>query len=511
MKDKLEQLALGLSANNVGAAFGVSGSGPSFKLISHLLDNGVPYYPLSHEASAAIAAGAYTFLSGKTGVAITIKGPGFANMVPGLAANYMERYGAICLSEDYDDAVSTKKMHKRLNQFSVVSAVTGGMASLLHLDELTTFLAAEPGNEMPKYFAISNTQLPAGLPEVEEHDAEVADTYLDIVLDKIAHAERPVLIVGSLIKRLGIDISHLNLPVFTTAQAKGTLDEAAANACGIYTGVGKALVAETCILKASDCVVTIGVRNFEILGTDVKNQSINFDIIHPCFTDNDTAVNIDQIKKIITVLAAPINWAADKITENRKELAAYTNSYQWMPGNAFDVINKLEYDHTIVLDTGTFCTIGEHVWACKAGRNFIGSSNGRNLGLSIPTTIGACMALPGQPVFCAVGDGGIRYYAADIRTIAERQLPVCILFMSDGRYGSIISNLANFKTNDTITTPMGNSWVNVVAAMGIASQQVTSTEGFKTQIDAWDKKTPLFLQCEFDPETYLSVTLDLRG
>jgi acetolactate synthase I/II/III large subunit len=511
MTDKLEQLAKGLAASNVGAAFGVSGSGPSFKLINHLLDNGVPYYPLSHEASAAIAAGAYTFLSNKKGIAITIKGPGFANMVPGLAANYMERYGAICISEDYDDAVSTKKMHKRLNQFSMVSAVTGGMASLLHLDGLSAFLQNVPGNEMPKYFAISNTQLPEDLAQAEENDAEVADTYLDIVLEKIAHAERPVLIVGSLIKRLGIDISHLNLPVFTTAQAKGTIDEAAPNACGIYTGVGKELVAETTILKESDCVITIGLRNFEILGVDDKKGFTNFDTLHPCFTDDDTAVNIDQIKKIITVLAKPANWATKQITENRKGLIAYTNRYQWMPGNAFDVINKLTYNHTMVLDTGTFCTIGEHIWECKAGRNFIGSSNGRNLGLSIPTTIGACMALLGQPVFCAVGDGGIRYYAADIRTIAERQLPVCILFMSDGRYGSIISNLANFKTNDTITTPMGNNWLQVVQAMGIASHQITSTEAFKSQIDLWDKKTPLFLQCEFDPETYLSVTLDMRG
>jgi thiamine pyrophosphate-dependent acetolactate synthase large subunit-like protein len=60
----------------------------------------------------------------------------------------------------------------------------------------------------------------------------------------------------------------------------------------------------------------------------------------------------------------------------------------------------------------------------------MGSSNGRNMGLSVPMALG--IAIKNEPVVCCFGDGGIRYHIGDIRTIIELNLPVCFVLFSDG-------------------------------------------------------------------------------
>ena len=97
MNDPIAQLADSLAAAGVRYAFGVSGSGPSYQLISALKLHGVRYVPVSHEAVGPVAAGAYGFLTGSPAVAVSIKGPGMANMMGGMCAAYLEGYAPVCV------------------------------------------------------------------------------------------------------------------------------------------------------------------------------------------------------------------------------------------------------------------------------------------------------------------------------------------------------------------------------------------------------------------------------
>ena len=58
MLEQLTELAHKLRDAKVEHVFGITGSGPSLRLISTMEDLGARYHPVSHEAAAAIMAGA---------------------------------------------------------------------------------------------------------------------------------------------------------------------------------------------------------------------------------------------------------------------------------------------------------------------------------------------------------------------------------------------------------------------------------------------------------------------
>ena len=88
--EKIARLADALVERGLRHAFGVTGSGASMALIMGLESRGVAYHGVAHEAAAAIMAGTVASTSGRPSVSISIKGPGLANMLPGVAFNHFE-------------------------------------------------------------------------------------------------------------------------------------------------------------------------------------------------------------------------------------------------------------------------------------------------------------------------------------------------------------------------------------------------------------------------------------
>jgi acetolactate synthase-1/2/3 large subunit len=513
MADAIARLAECLAAAGIDHAFGVSGSGPSYQLITALKQRGVRYVAVSHEGVAPVAAGAYGLLTGRGAAAISIKGPGVANMMAGMSAAYLEGYAPVCIAENYDDSVAVERLHKRVDQHAITRSVVEGIYSLNDLDKLPVVLSKHRHANRPLYIELSKTAATSSPPAAAKPPLASDARMWDTLEDRLAGARFPAAIVGSLVRRLRWEplIDALRIPVFTTVQAKGAIDEGKSNAAGIYTGVGKALAPETAILPLADLVVTVGMRNMEILGVAGKKHFINFDIPHHLATGDDRLVDEPRLQDVLGHLAGQPAWGADVIERTRAGWRRYVDGYDWMPGQVFAALDAVEWPHTLVLDTGTFCTIGEHAWRARPGRDLVGSSNGRNLGLGVPHAIGAACARPGSPIFCAVGDGGIRYYLSEIRTIAEMKLPVCVILMKDGRYGSIACNVPVQPADPDIVEPLGTSWVDVIRAMGVPGGRADSIASFQRLLDGWDRRTTYFVEAAFDPGIYLTVADDIRG
>ena len=90
IENRIETIAEFLSGVGVAHAFGICGSGPSLTLIGALDKRGITYINASHEASAAMMAGAATRVSGVPALSISIKGPGLVNAVAGISYNHFE-------------------------------------------------------------------------------------------------------------------------------------------------------------------------------------------------------------------------------------------------------------------------------------------------------------------------------------------------------------------------------------------------------------------------------------
>lgn len=512
MNNYYSELAKKLYERRIKYIFGISGSGPSYKLLTELRNLGVNYIPVSHEAIAPIAAGVFQYMTGHLSASITIKGPGFVNALAGISAAWFERYPLLSISEDYDDIPPYDRMHKRIDQLSMVLPVVNRLSSLAQLDILDDFLTFSLTNPAPHHFELAEVNT---FPFHEEKPVQqnvAQKNEIENLKSKIRKAKNPLLIVGSLIHRLGISeiLKELKLPIFTTVQAKGVIDESRLNSAGVYTGSGRGIVPETKLIDEADLVLTIGLRNYELLNVNRKSEFINLDTDFFSESPDTILIPPETIRLVVEALKSKNNWAEETLKYCWKNFDDFIEESGWMPTAAFHILNQQDYFHGLVLDTGTFCTIGEHIWRARAGRKFIGSSNGRNMGTGIPSALGFSLAFPEIPIFCVMGDGGIRYYNTEVRTFVERKLPVCFMLMTDDGFGSIAQSLSDFKYADDILKPANRLWTRSFDAMGVPAFKIQNEKELQECLNNWDKASTIFLELPFDQEKYRTIAKIFR-
>ena len=127
---RIQSFADQIAQAGVARAFGVLGSGASLELVDALEKHGVAFHAAHHEASAAIMAGTVGRLSGIPGVAIGIKGPGFANMASGLSACLLDGLPMIAAVEAYPPDTDWTVRHKGMDHASLARAIAKARVQL---------------------------------------------------------------------------------------------------------------------------------------------------------------------------------------------------------------------------------------------------------------------------------------------------------------------------------------------------------------------------------------------
>jgi len=521
--DRISRLAELLVDRGLRHAFGVAGSGDSMKLIVELGKQGATYHPVAHEAAGAIMAGAVARVTGQPSVSISIKGPGLASMVPGIAFNHFESNPALSVSESFGPAVPGHRRHKRLDHpemlKTLVKKVSGLGDDVSFAGQMLDMAFAEtPG---PVHLELGGpidgfNQLSVSKPGREDPQGH---KNLERICELVRRSARPTVTVGSLASRRnwGERLAGLTVPVFTTVAAKGVVDERAEFSAGIFTGAGAELSPESVVLARADLVIGIGLRNTEVLKADslpkLPKEIALLDEVDNGLSDGFggvlTLTGESGIGLVLDALKSH-QWGATDISVALTRLRTVLSG-GWLPEPCFEVLNGLDWDHGLALDTGSFCTVGEHVWQASLLRPFWGSSNSRFMGASLPLAIGAAIARPGLPVVCAVGDGGIRPYFAEIGLAVDESLPVCFLLMSDGRYGSVAGTPGKGEHSERAVNITQPSWWKSVQAMGCTSSEVASPADLRSALGAWDRSGPLFLQARFEAQAYAAMTEMIRS
>jgi acetolactate synthase-1/2/3 large subunit len=519
--DPVEWLAEQLVKRGLRAAFGVTGSGASWKLLSALEGHGCVYYPVAHEASGAIMAGVFTKLTGSLALSLSVKGPGLASMFPGIVYNHFENHPAISVSECFGSEVPSHRKHKRLDHAAILKPVVKASAHVsLEAPELTHLLEIArrevPG---PVHIHLCRGEHGKIAPGPKASPgAPSASPDPGNLLEILRHANSPVVIVGSLATRRawGQSLTGLNCPVLTTASAKGAIDEALPQAAGVFTGDGKELSPEVQVLGKSDLIVGLGLRNSEVLtARPFGRRAVLVDEVDLRLGDGFDADLVEAsadsalFEGVITELSRS-NWGLEAVAAGRAALRAELLRHPWLPAQCFEVLNGLSHPCALVVDTGSFCTIAEHMWEASSRRAFLGSSNGRFMGTAIPAALGASMARPGVPVLCVVGDGGVRDYLVELKLAVEEMLPVCVILMSDGRFGSVAGPSPEKGLSRRAIEVHAPSWLRAVQGMGVDARAVASNDDLSRELQAWNRRGPLFLEAVFDPAAYAAMTSRVR-
>ena len=413
-----------------GPVFGIPGSAASLELLDVLERQGTAFHLSHHEAAAAIMAGTMGRLSGRAGLALTIKGPGLANLVPGLAACWFESFPLVALCEALPAGVDWSQRHKGIDHAGLVTAVSKGRYGLG--ESAFTNAAALAAAEVPSPVVL---ELVPG--EVAAEPGGFAALAYESVVAAVEKAERPLVIAGSLALRAGWAalLAALQVPVFCTAAAKGVVDETAFPAAGVYTGVGLEVAPESSVLPAADLIVGLGLRPQEVLAAkpfacaavniDDAASSLAFD-----FVASDGCHAADDVFAVL----AEKTWGADLVEEALAALESRLSASQ--PAQALAAVERRFNEVRAVFDTGHFCTVGEHAWRPRLPGHCLMAGQGRTMGTSIPMAIAAAL-YDRLPTVAVVGDGGIGMHVAELKLAVTEKLPLLVLLLSDGGFGSV--------------------------------------------------------------------------
>lgn len=511
----MEQLADEISKHGVPMLFGIPGSGASLSLIDALEKRGIPFHLTHFEGAGALMAATVGHLSGAAGVSLSIKGPGLTNALPGMAVAWFENYPLVHIAEASLPDAPLSQAHKRLDQVALTSAISkgarhfglaGGFPSLAN-----HALAEAPGpvlmNLAPK--AVSNE------PALEAPVLLAARQ--DEALDMVRKAGNPIVIAGAAAIRAGLGhvLGRLSCPVFSTAAAKGVVNESALHACGVYTGVGLSLTPEATLLAKADLVVGLGLTAKEVLAA--KPFACDYLSIETTASPGAEAfapsltVGMAAAEAVCEALAAKPAWGLDELRGILSRLQGRM-AEQFLPGAVFHTIAAAFPNPVrMVMDTGYFCTVGEHAWRAPEPAFCLLSGQGRYMGTCLPMAIGAALHDRKVPTVAVLGDGGIGMYLAEVRLAVRHKLPLLVVLMTDNAFGSIRTRALKDQLTQKPLTMSGKSWTPVFESLGLVSERAENLAAVERALQSWKPENgPAFLEIPFDPDRYEAMVKDIR-
>lgn len=517
MKVPAEELTTALQRAGVGRLFGVTGGGMSLALATAADAVGLTYVPVAHEASAGVMAGAFSRTSETLGAAVSIKGPGFANLLPSVAFASLEGRPLLTLSEAYDSDAPPWLQHKRLAHQAMATPVLRGFTTASDFVAAPNPWAQAAQSEIPGpvHVELADSQGDGIGPPAPGPSAPAGN--MASIVARVEGARRPVVIAGDLATRRTWSrlLSRLKIPVFTSVAAKGAIDESLPHAAGPFTGRGGPLTAEIEILDAADVVVGLGVRAHEILGADVLGDRwILIDEVDDPLALIGEVTHLrdgpgDAVSSLLDILVERDAWADEMIQRSRSRFRQTVLEGPWAPGPAMSIVSSTVPDASLVLDTGHFCTIAEHAWVTRRPGAFLGASCSRWMGTAFASSIGLAMSTP-RPVVCAVGDGGWPNVLLEARLPISHDLPLCIVLFSDGRFGSVASSTSVAGPLLSALEVDLSDPARVMSALGYEAVTASTAEQMEIAMRSWSKDRPHFVWARFDPGTYLAHATDVR-
>ncbi len=277
--------------------FGIPGDFalPLFEVIERTRT--LPLYTLSHEPAVGFAADAAARFHGGIGVAAITYGAGAFNLVNPVAGAYAERSPVVVLSGAPSLAERSRGLlvHHQArtieSQLNVYREITCDQAVLddpsTAAESIARVLRAAREHSQPVYIEIPRDMVAAEIGEVpvlppSPVDPDAVRAAATEVLDRLAAANSPVLLVDAEIRRFGVEAEVaelaelLGIPVVTTFMGRGLLADAPNPPIGTYIGVaGQPEITQ--LVEGSDALFMLGVI---LSDTNFSTASRQIDLRH---------------------------------------------------------------------------------------------------------------------------------------------------------------------------------------------------------------------------------------
>lgn len=484
-----------------------------------------------HEQACAFAAEGAARINQKLAVVNVTTGPGGLNCLNGVFGQWTDSVPVLYVSGQvkYSTTMaSCKKIPLRqlgdqeVDIISVVSPLTKYARMITEPNEIKYHLdraiyEATNGRKGPVWLDIpiniQSTYIDEGeLKEFEPPKVDIADLKVDVVINKLKSAKRPLIVAGHGIRLAGVQneffnfITNTDIPVVTTFNGVDLIPTDHKNFCGRIGTVGQR--AGNFTIQNADFILFLGTRN------NIRQISYNWEN----FAKNSykIVVDIDEAELEKPTILPNLKICADlkdfipRFIENFPKLQlkdwlnscknllkkySFENIKEYKSSdkniNVYDFIHKLSQcmkrGDILVAANGSACVCSHQTFIIKDNQRVFWNSGDASMGYALPAAIGASCEAKDRDIICLCGDGSIMMNIQELQTIIYNKLPLKIFVINNSGYSSIRQTQRNFfdghMTGSGIDSGVSvPDFCKLANGFGIKSVKISSVEEMDNKI-----------------------------
>lgn len=448
-----------------------------------------------HEQACAIAAEAYARLDNRIAAVCVTTGPGGTNALTGVVGGWLDSIPMFIISgqvrydttarytsqfteglplravgdQEYDIVKSVAPMTKYATMIEDPKQIRYALEKAWHLattgrpgpvwiDIPVNYQGGyiETGDLVGYDSSADDAQLP---PRVE--DAEI-----QMVLEKIRNAKRPVFHAGYGIRLSGgYDAfrrvaKKLNIPIVTYWNAVDLIEDENPLYCGRAGNMGDR--PGNWAIQNADLILAVGTRisirqvgyNWktwaraaEVIMVDVDRAEMKKHTIHvehPIWADaKDFLEKLDEAATTNVPVSHAESWL-NTCQKWKKEYPAVLPR-QWeengRTANVYAFVrhlsSRLPENSLTAVSNGACCVVGNQAYVIQKGSRMANNSAIASMGYGLPAAIGTCIGGGRRTTICLEGDGSIMMNLQELQTVLTNQLPIKIFLINNQGYHSI--------------------------------------------------------------------------
>lgn len=525
-----------LKNDGVTHLFGLVG-GHIYPIFEGCVEMGIRVIDVRHEESAAHMAEAWALATGEPGVCIGTAGPGFTNMLTGIANSFaggtpMLAIGGRASIHEFDTGAL-----QDFNQLEIVKPMTKFARAVYQTERIPEYVGmalrhATSGRPGPTYLEVPMDRMfnevdvsSVKIPEVHRTQSVPGGDPKEVekALALIADAKKPIIVAGSEVwwsqacEDLKKFIEQIDAPMFTRCAARGSVPDDHPLVLGpAFTGdpgVGA-------VLAEADLMIALGTTfdfMFEAakIPENLRMIRVNIDPSDICAARTPEVGIVGDVGVVLRQLIdggkklSHKEWV-EQLQSGREAMAAFLEPLQTSdqtPIHPLRLVNEVskfvDKETVVVVDGGDMAIWGNLGLPAVGPGQFLSlvSSIFGCIGMGTPYAIAAKLAHPDKKVICTTGDGSFGLTIMEFDTAIRHKIPFVSVIGNDSCWG-MIHRPFNKEKGQTFGCELEpRRYDKIVEAMGGHGEFVEDPADLAPAIErAIDSGVPACVNVVTDPE-----------
>lgn len=503
-----------LAAQGVDRVFCIPGES-YLAALDGLYGSGIDVVVARQESGAAMMAEAAGKLTGRPGVAFVTRGPGATNASAGVHIAQQDSTPMVLFVGQVASDQRDREAFQEVDYRAMFGPLAKWVAEIDRADRIPEYVShafhvAQSGRPGPVVLALPEDMLSGlaegeAVPAVSLPSGEAAASDVTEVLDRIAAAERPFVIVGGggwsadAADALGRFAEDMGVPVGASFRCQDYLS----NDHPCYVGdVGIGInpkLAEW--VKTSDCLLVLGARLGEMTtsGYTLVTPPIAEQPLVHVYPDPGELGRV--YRPDLAVCARP-----EAFVRQLAEAAGARDGGAWLsearadyeawqvpletPGdvNMENIVGHLREvlpeDAILTNGAGNYSAWLHRYYRYRTWRTQLAPTSG-SMGYGLPAAVAAKLTHPEREVICLAGDGCFQMTSQEFGTACEFGANIIVIICDNGMYGTIRMHQERSYPGRPSGTGLRNpdfaAWAESYGAFGV---RVTSDEAFPEALAA---------------------------